>query len=176
MDAYNLIPGSTVTFTLNGSSVPYLVEEGTIESELTLTTGTNIVNITISNPCGTATQTVTIVYNCSSPDVSIVTPNNNTTVNTNVFALQANITGVTSSQNIVLKVNGISQPFSFSNGILTATPNIQAGVNSVVIKASNSCGQSTATITVNYSPSNDNKSTSGGRGKTKVPVGSSTSM
>ena len=156
---------STVTVTMNGNSVPYVMEEGSIESEVTLVNGTNVITFTMTTPCGTATQTITIINNCNSPNINIITPNTNTTVNTNIFTLKASIDEVSNSQNITLKINGVSQTFSFANGVLNATPTIQNGVNTVEIIASNSCGQSIASITVHCSPTNNNKSTNSGNNK-----------
>ena len=166
MDMANYMFNQTnITVTMNGNSVPYTVEEGTIESEVTLVNGTNVITFTMTTPCGNVTQTITLIYGCNSPTINIITPNTNTTVNTNVFTLKASVSDVSGPQDITLKINGISQIFTFSNGILNATPTIQNGMNSVEIIASNSCGQSNANITIHYSQSNDNKSTNAGGDK-----------
>ena len=171
MSMLNYMFGQTnVSVTMNGSNVPYVIEEGIIESDVTLTNGTNVFVFTMTTPCGNVTQTLTIIYNCNSPVINYIVPNSNTVVNSNTFTLKVAVTGVNSSQDIVLKINGIVQPFTFVNGVLNASPTIQNGMNYVEIIATNSCGQSNGNITVQNSYRDNNRSTNpNSGGKSEAP-------
>jgi hypothetical protein len=72
-------------------------------------------------------------------------------VNAASFAFQANVQNMTSTQGILLSLNGTSlSNFSLNNSALSANLNLQNGLNTIVLKATNACGTDIKTITIFY--------------------------
>ena len=136
---------NSVSATINGQTIPVLFDLGTSMvaiSNASLSVGNNTIIITVTNDCGTATLAYYIVREvCHLPEITAVTPTNNTVTTDATLNLAATISHATASQ-VQLIINGISQPFSFNDqtGALTAAIGLNVGINNISIKATNSCG------------------------------------
>ncbi len=128
---------------------------GALQANMTLNPGENTVIVSITTPCGTASQTVVVNYNnCVAPVITLTAPSTNgSTVTTSTFNLAATIANATNGQGITLNVNGRGVAnFSFNNatGGFLSTVNLVPGLNTIVLTVTNPCGTDTETITINY--------------------------
>ena len=150
--------GQGITLTNNGRGITtFSVNSatGALTSNVTLVPGANVFVISVTNACGTATETITVNYqNCVAPTVSFVAPSaNNTTVTSAGFNLSAIVQNSNNGQGITLTNNGRGiTTFSLNNatGSLTSNVTLVPGANVFVITVTNACGTATETITVNY--------------------------
>jgi len=150
--------GQGITLVKNGVGITnfsFNNATGALTSNVTLVPGANVFVITVTNACGTATETITVNYqNCVAPTVSFVTPAaNNTTVTSANFNLSALVQNSNNGQGITLVKNGAGiTNFSFNNvtGALTSNVTLVPGANVFVITVTSACGTATETITVNY--------------------------
>ncbi len=150
----NITTAQGISLKQNGTTISnFSFVNGQISANLTLQAGLNTFTLVATNPCGVATETTSITFdNCVPPTVSFTNPNNSgITVNRPSFNLTAAIQNVNAS-GIVLTQNGTPiTNFGFTNGQLSHAVQLQDGLNTFVIVATNTCGTATQTITVNFS-------------------------
>ncbi|MEI8116528.1 MAG: hypothetical protein WCH03_03225 [Flavobacteriia bacterium] len=140
-------------FTQNGIQRPFTLVNGQFSATVNPVSGVNSFVLTVSNNCGTDQHNWNIQFTpCTAPTIAITNPSNSgTSVNAASFAFQANVQNMTSSQGILLSLNGTSlSNFSFNNGTVSANLNLQNGLNTIVLKATNACGTDIKTITIFY--------------------------
>ncbi|MFY7668537.1 MAG: hypothetical protein ACOVQG_07320 [Crocinitomicaceae bacterium] len=133
------------------------IQNGVIQANVNLNVGSNNFRIDLSNPCGNATIESNVNYdNCVAPIATFLNPSAaGTTVNSQNLVLRANVTGVSTNQQINLDVNGTAtRNFTFTNGVLTANVALISGINTITIRLNNSCGTDTEVTTVNYQTCN----------------------
>ncbi|MFM7667356.1 MAG: beta strand repeat-containing protein, partial [Bacteroidota bacterium] len=126
--------GNIINYTLNGNS---------LLANLNLTSGSNVISLTVTNACGRDAKSYTVNYtSCLPPVVSFSNPTaNNQTFNVGEFTIQCQVLNVTSSNQITLTVNGnVINNLSLNNGQLLAPFNLIAGNNLVVITVITPCG------------------------------------
>ncbi|MCB9223882.1 MAG: hypothetical protein H6582_06860 [Crocinitomicaceae bacterium] len=142
-----------IAVTLNGVAVAFQYDQGTGTinvNNVQLALGNNTILVTATNDCGNATTSFNIVREeCKLPLVSNPSHASGFTSNAPSISFTASIANVDASQ-IELIVNNISQPFNFSNGVLSSGINLNEGSNSIVINATNACGNTTKTYDINY--------------------------
>jgi hypothetical protein len=140
-------------FTQNGIQRPFSLVNGQFSATVNPVSGVNSFVLTVSNNCGTDQHNWNIQFTpCTAPSIAITSPSNSgTSVNAASFAFQANVQNMTSAQGILLSLNGTSlSNFSFNNGTVSANLNLQNGLNTIVLKATNACGTDIKTITIFY--------------------------
>ncbi|MBU3659385.1 MAG: hypothetical protein FGM14_05935 [Flavobacteriales bacterium] len=150
----NISNAQGISLKQNGTTISnFSFVNGQISANVTLQAGLNTFTVVATNTCGVATETTTITFdNCIPPTVSFTNPTNSgITVNRPAFNLTASIQNVNAT-GIVLTQNGTPiTNFGFANGQLNQAVQLQEGLNTFVIIATNTCGTATQTITVNYS-------------------------
>jgi hypothetical protein len=150
----NITSAQGISLKLNGNTVSnFTFNNGNIQANVTLAAGLNTFVLTAINACGTVTDTRTITYNnCVPPTAVINTPSSNgTIVSTGAFNFSASVQNISNSQGISLKLNGNTiSNFTFNNGNVQASVTLQAGLNTIVLTATNACGTVTETRTVTY--------------------------
>ncbi len=140
-------------FTQNGIQRPFTLTNGQFSSVVNLTPGSNSFVLTVSNNCGTDQHNWNMTYTpCTSPSVTIISPSNSgISVNSSSLNVQANLLNISGPQEILLSLNGNSiANYTYSNGNLNATLNLQNGLNTLVLKGTNACGMDIKTMTVFY--------------------------
>lgn len=149
---------SNIVVRVNGTNAPftYNATSGVLTGNTTLRSGSNTIQITATNDCGTDTETVTVNYEepCVDPIVTMISPIGTTQTQNTTVQVKANVQNVTSSSMITLKVNGVvvaGGTYSASTGLFQKTVNLQEGANTIQITATNDCGAQTATAVVNKS-------------------------
>lgn len=124
----------------------------------TLNGGNNTFEITGTNPAGTANATTSIIYKkpvaCNKPVVTVVNPAiANTEVDNNQFEVRATVTEITSANQVELKVNGNLQTGgTYSAGTFKKDVILAEGQNVIEIKATNTCGETSANTVMVYKP------------------------
>lgn len=142
-----------IIFTQNGIQRPFTFTNGQFSSIVNLTTGANSFVLTVSNNCGSDQHNWNMSYTpCTAPTVTIVSPSNSgMTVNSSSLNLQASLLNISGPQEILLSLNGNTiSNYTYSNGNLNATLNLQNGLNTLVLKGTNACGMDIKTMTVFY--------------------------
>jgi len=154
----NIAGASNITFTVNGvnnTGFSYNAATKIFTSNVTLVPGNNVFQITGTNPFGSDSESITIIYNepCYQPVITMVQPGStNFTTATSVANITAIVTNVTAQNNIQFKINGNSVPFTFNpaSGTLNANVTLNNGANSVSITATNNCGNASSTTGITY--------------------------
>ena len=127
----------------------------------TLNAGNNIFEITGTNAGGSHTASTSIIYKkievpCNKPVITFSSPSTqNTSVENAQFALKANVTNITSVNQVEVYLNGSLQAvgnlntstFEFDKALT-----LIEGANAIEIKAGNSCGTTTSTTVVIMKP------------------------
>ena len=151
--------GQGITYSFNGSNtVPanFNSATGVLTSNVTLVIGVNTFIVNGTNACGTASQQYTVIYKpCVLPVVTFVNPaTSGITVNSPSFTLNASVLNVENSSNIVFTQNGTQLTnYTFNSTVgLVGKITLNVGANVFVITATNACGTTTQTVTVNYTP------------------------
>ncbi|NDB34220.1 MAG: hypothetical protein EB023_02500 [Flavobacteriia bacterium] len=123
-----------------------------IQAITSLVPGANTFVVTVTNACGTQTQTQTVTYNnCLTPSLGLLQPAaSGITVNQNQYLLQFTAENVMNASEVSLKVNGASVPFQLANGIISANVSLNAGINTVTVSVKNTCGSDTETLQISY--------------------------
>ena len=138
----------------NGKNINFSFVKGKLSSNVTLGPGLNTFNITVHTPCGEASENLTIVYDdCQPPSITLKVPTSNSIQSTSQkVQIIAKISNITSMSQISLVNGGTAVPFALNNGILKAQVTLTDGINSVVLKAKNPCGEDTESISISYEP------------------------
>jgi hypothetical protein len=155
LHASGTLETSGITATLNGTAVPFTFDAiaGDISlANLTLVDGTNQIMIHLSNACSKETVNYTINYNgCEPPIIEIPGINNGAVLTTATTDFAAVIQNSNGANNIQLLLNGQIQSFDFDdqNSLLTASLNLNEGVNSIILTV-NGCETANSNISVTY--------------------------
>ncbi len=129
-------------------------KSGKIDASVSLLAGSNTFTITVTNNCGTTSESVSITYQgCIPPSVSLMPGvNNGATVSNPNFTLNASVLNYTNGQSLTVTQNGKNNNFNYNstNNALQGNYVLVPGLNTFVVTAVNSCGTDTKTFTVNY--------------------------
>jgi len=150
----NILNTQGIVLKQNGATISnYTFVNGQITANVNLQAGLNTFSVVATNLCGVATETTSITFNnCVPPTVSFTNPaNSGTTVANAAYVFKANVQNIANTQGIVLKQNGATiSNYSFVNGQITANVNLQAGLNTFSVVATNLCGVATETTSVTF--------------------------
>jgi hypothetical protein len=178
----NHTASTTVTITVNGHTIAnanYQVVNGNLTSSIPLTNGTNTISIYAVSPCGSDSETISILR-CKNPSANWIYPALvNTVVTNEIFTLEVKANNALDASNVQLVLNGASIPFDYNNitEMVTVTVNLVPGNNVFAIRIQNTCGAANSNITVIYNPTieapqnpgNNNNGNSGGINNGKTP-------
>jgi hypothetical protein len=129
-------------------------------SYVVLQNGNNIFEITGTNPDGTAVATTVIIVGrkveCQSPVISIKQPARAPAyTNTADYTIIGSIYNATSRDQITVSVNGKSFTnftFNVNDKTISARVMLQKGTNTILIRATNTCGTTDQTVSITYTP------------------------
>ena len=138
-----------LTLTLNGQVTPFNLLNGSINSTFNLQPGVNNIMLSGTNGCGTDTKSLQVTYvPCTAPTLTL--QGSNATVTNAAYVFNATVNGV-NAQQLTLTLNGNPvQNISLNGNTLTASLTLQAGSNSIVLFAQNTCGSDRKELTVVY--------------------------
>ena len=150
--AINCSTTSQIVITKNGNVIPFTFLNGVGSLTASLTPGLNTYTLTATNDCGKDIANVNLTYdNCVAPIIAINSPIPSTTASQSLV-VSAAIQHVTNVNQIALLLNGFSVPFTFNNSQLNATLTLVAGVNTVSLSVSNTCGSDVKAKTIEFTP------------------------
>jgi hypothetical protein len=149
----NMASMQGITLTFNGTPInnfTYLNNE--LTANINLIPGENTFVLSAINACGNGTETFIINYNlCDAPIVTLSAnlPNNSITEATSI-TLNASITNYNNQTVIQVTKNGnILSGYNNNNGQISGTINLPLGITTLIVNASNQCGQDTKTYVIN---------------------------
>lgn len=142
----------------NISNFNFNTSNGLLTFTSNLILGANTVSITGTNAAGTDSKTTTIIYKRSDekhpPVVTYLNPSQNPkTVYNASYNVKAKVEHVAGSQDIGLKINGLSTSnFSYNTAAkeMTFSTSLSVGANIIEITATNPHGQDVETTTIIY--------------------------
>lgn len=150
----NITSANQVQVKLNGSVVAssFNVSNGTVNTNVSLTNGNNILTITATNNCGSVSKEVMVSYACEKPNVSIISPVNGFVFINNLVELTGAVSNIDNQNQLFVKLNGRSVAFSYNNQTSTfkGQLNLINGVNSIIVEATNNCGRDNKEVRVIY--------------------------
>ena len=181
----NYTASTTVTISVNGHSIAssyFQVSNGTLTGSIPLISGMNTISIYAVSPCGSDSETISILR-CKNPSVNWINPALvNTVVTSESFTLQAMANNALDASNIQFTFNGSAIPFNYNSNteLLTATVNLLPGNNVFAIRIQNTCGAANSNISVIYNatieapqnPGNNNNGNNGNLNSGKAPTNS----
>jgi len=164
--AFNLVALSTfltqnqVTLNLNGTSgQPFTFQNGNISASLNLKPGANTIILQGKNECDRTSKTLNITFTppatpCLSPTVNILTPAQGLFgVSNPIFQLTAEVNNMPSATGLTLLLNGIAQnTFVLNANNFNSTLNLNAGINTIKLIATNNCGSVEEERQIRYEP------------------------
>jgi hypothetical protein len=114
----------------------------------------NTISIYAVSPCGSDSETISILR-CKNPSVNWINPALvNTVVTSESFTLQAMANNALDASNIQLVLNGSVIQFDYNGNteLLSANVNLIPGNNVFAIRIENTCGATNSNISVIYNP------------------------
>ena len=153
----NVSNASQVQLSVNGSvdvSGSYSSITQLYRNSINLQPGSNTVIMTVNNGCSIKTEVFVINYSpCLQPIVSITSPTTGNTQNENVL-VTATVLNVDNASAIELVVNGnvYTGTYNTTTGVFQSNVPLNSGANIIQVIATNECGSTTESTTLNYAP------------------------
>jgi large repetitive protein len=143
-----------LTLLYNGANTNFDFSNNTVSFNATLKSGVNDFLLTAENECGRDSKTSTVTYTpaeepCIFPAVNFTVMEVNRTDASH--DLKGTVSNVKNKSEITLKVNGqADNSFQFvpTTEEITAKFKLQPGTHTIVVRAKNSCGEDTRTVSV----------------------------
>ncbi len=149
-----------ITLNINGSNTRnFNFSSGTklLTATVTLTEGENKVTIQAQNESGSAVKDQVFLKetrSCPSPVIRLIDPAEGQTETTKVsYALSAEVRNIQSSDQLTLIVNGKAVSFNYNNNLVSSSVPLVSGLNTLLLSASNECGEDKALARISYKPS-----------------------
>lgn len=149
----NMPTQNGISLTNNGQAIGFTYSVlGNFNAIVNLQNGLNQIVINAVRSCGQATQTIFVRYdNCVAPQITLLQPTaSGTTTNLSALNLMANVSNIANSQSVQVKLNGVNVPFSWNNNQISSTISLVQGANTIVIQASNACGNDMENLQINF--------------------------
>ena len=140
-----------ITVTKGGTSLPFTYADNLLTiNSIALAEGLNTIIVNLTNGCSKETITYGITRNdCNTPTINLST--NPISVGAALYSFVATVTDISRADQIQLKLNGVSKPFSFDalSGTIAANLTLNVGGNTIQVIA-NGCESATESIAVTY--------------------------
>lgn len=145
-----------ISLALNGVPVPnFTYANGQVSASVNLTPGINTFVLSATNACGSDSKTQVLTYTaCTAPQVTILNPvNNNFGVSNPLINFQASYANINSNQGISLSLNGNPiTNFVLLNNQISASITLSNGMNTILLTATNDCGNDAQNRVIRYEP------------------------
>jgi len=144
-----------LTLELNGIRIrEFSLLNGKLRAEFNLFQGINTIVLTAKNDCGEITQQTSVNYqSCNAPLIQLINPLQNSTVTSPMVNIKTKLTNVPSKQNIGFELNGApvnNFNYSTTTQLAELSLNLQPGMNTIQVRAFNTCGMDVETIYIEY--------------------------
>lgn len=150
----NITSANQVQVKLNGNVVAssFNASSNTVNANVSLANGSNILTITATNNCGSVSKEVMISYACEKPNVSIISPANGLVVTNGSVQLSGTAINLTNQNQLSVKLNGRAVAFSYNSqtSSFSGMLNLVNGVNVINVSATNNCGTDNDEVRVTY--------------------------
>ena len=148
---------NSIVVTVNGvviSGGAFNAQTGLYNNNISLNIGNNEITYTITNDCGSFTESRLIIFEpCVAPTVTITSPPNNDSLEVSTVLLKANIQNAQSLSQISLKVNGSligGATFNPLSGSFEKLITLGYGENNIELSVTNDCGTDKDAIILHY--------------------------
>jgi hypothetical protein len=155
--ALNITDKSDVTVEVNGAPVSFNfnVTTGIVSGAINANEGLNSIVIIVTKACGK--DRAEVAFNkekCDLPVITVGSQLNGTTVDNPNLNLDGYAQNIGYQAQMTIKVNGVGKTYNYNtkSGIYSLDLALVEGVNTIVLTATNNCGTTTETITLNYKP------------------------
>jgi large repetitive protein len=148
----NISNAQNISLLFNGINTAVNFQNGVVNAPLILVEGTNKIQLTVTNPCGTDNEVIIINYSlCKSPVITIQNPNTQiTSTNSASATINGNVQNISSAQEISLLLNNVAVPVILSGNSFNAVLNFQPGMNTIKLTAKNTCGSDVFQTNITY--------------------------
>lgn len=150
----NITSANQVQVKLNGNVVAssFNASNNTVNANVSLANGSNILTITATNNCGSVSKEVMVSYACEKPNVSIISPANGLVVTNGSVQLSGTAINLTNQNQLSVKLNGRAVAFSYNSqtSSFSGMLNLVNGVNVINVSATNNCGTDNDEVRVTY--------------------------
>jgi hypothetical protein len=160
----NVASASEITVSVNGTNAAFNYNAATHAVTLNpaLVAGANSIAVLAANAGGSDSKAITVIYTAPAtvlpPVVTITSPTANPhNISANTFTVKATVLNVTSAAQIkVFQNNNPMTGFTYvaATKVLTFPANLNTGANWFKIKATNSAGSDSATVTIKVNAQN----------------------
>jgi large repetitive protein len=155
MGILNVRSSSDLEFKVNGQvrNFSYELAHHMLYSDVVLTDGLNTVVLTAKNACGTTSLEIKIIKKtCTKPTINVTNSSvqNGGTTMIEAFSLNGNLQEILNSTQFTITKNGqaINYVFNAVQKTFSVNTSLTIGVNTFVLKATNSCGEDVEEIKV----------------------------
>ena len=147
-----------ISYKLNGANISGLqfnAANNTLLGNISRS-GDNYFTVSASNDCGTAIETLHVIYNdCKDPTISITSLGSlnggtNVSVSNPGYTIMAILNNVKLTNEISVKHNGENINFSFVKGKLLSNVTLGPGLNNFNISVNTPCGEASENLTIVY--------------------------
>ncbi len=156
----NIQNRNQIQLRLNGVLVPtgnFNLAAQTFEATVSLQNGENTILITAVNDCGTVSQSINTLFSpCVPPAITMILPNQTMTTQASTV-IKASLLNVANRNQITVTINGVVYTggnFNALTRIYQANVSLNAGTNTIEIRATNSCGNDLKRLNIQYKPCN----------------------
>ncbi len=152
---------SSITMTINGTpyeGFQFIPNAGKLVARFKFNPGTHIIKVSVSNECGQASGSDTVIIKqpspCPQPALRMIVPaQNNLTTDSQSYTFRTEVKNIVNRDQLLLTINSRSiTSFNFDGNELICTASLNAGSNSFVLTAKNSCGTVNVTSYIIYRP------------------------
>jgi len=149
-----------ISVSINGVNTGNFVYDNstfTLNTEVSLNEGRNVITITAGNEAGQDTKSQVVIKEtrpCPPPSVRMTVPaQNDLTTDNQPYTFRTEVENITNKNQIVLTLNGRNiTNFNFNGYEVIHTASLNAGSNSFVLVAKNNCGTQSLTSSIIYRP------------------------
>ncbi len=154
-NAANVRLKNELSILVNGVSVPFTFNpNGNFALVSSLKPGQNTITVRALTACGEDVKTILVTYDqpCPQPFATINSPINGSNLSVSSLTLTGTAVNINNQSNMTVRLNGMSQSFSWNPGnqMYTSGLNLREGTNTIVVTANTNCGSDSKTISVVY--------------------------
>jgi len=154
------VPGKeNITLNINGTNTRnfnFNNSTKVLTTRVALQEGKNVLSIYAQNESGNDVKEQVIIKEsraCPAPVIRLIDPvEGKTETRQPSYQLSAEVRNITNSNQVSLTVNGKAVPFTYNNQLVSSPVSLVSGMNTLLLKARNECGEDNALTRIDYKP------------------------